>query len=52
MVSRCCAVLRTWRSMNTERCSRASQPNSGQLATSVLAMNEPAISDPKTVMSR
>jgi len=26
MVSRCCAVLRTWRLMNTERCSCASLP--------------------------
>ena len=52
MLSRCRAVLRTWRSINTERCSRASQPNSGQRATSVLATNEPAISDPRTVMSR
>src|SRR5271169_2578023 len=52
MASRCCAVLRTWRSTKTQRCSLANQPKSGHCAISLLEMNEPGMSEPSTAMSR
>jgi len=53
MLSRAAAPVlwRAWRSMKMVRCSFASQPNTGQRATSLLAMNTTGASEVMTQMS-
>ena len=50
--SRCLAWCGAARSTKTVRCSFASKPKNGQLATSVLATKRAGMSEPSTVMSR